>query len=160
LLGDHLIGPFFIEGNLTGPKYRDLLEYQVIPAIHELPDVNFNEIWFQQDGCPAHNSRMVREFLNGQFQNRLICNFGNDTIQWAPRSPDLSPNDFFLWGHLKSKIYQYREDRALNLEDLRLKIVDACGSIPPQMIQNARKAFIDRLGFCLAQYGDRFEHLI
>ena len=26
-------------------------------------------------------------------------------VEWPPRSPDFSPLDFFLWGHLKSKVY-------------------------------------------------------
>ena len=24
---------------------------------------------------------------------------------WPPRSPDLTPCDYFLWGHLKNKVY-------------------------------------------------------
>ena len=27
------------------------------------------------------------------------------TIEWAARSPDLTPLDFFLWGYLKNKVY-------------------------------------------------------
>ncbi|KAF2367907.1 hypothetical protein FHG87_001352, partial [Trinorchestia longiramus] len=26
-------------------------------------------------------------------------------VEWPPRSPDLTPCDFFLWGYLKNKVY-------------------------------------------------------
>jgi len=26
-------------------------------------------------------------------------------MYWPPRSPDLTPKDFFLWGHIKALIY-------------------------------------------------------
>ncbi|KAJ8262042.1 hypothetical protein GJAV_G00161420 [Gymnothorax javanicus] len=29
----------------------------------------------------------------------------NRPVKWTPRSPDLTPLDYFLWGHLKSKVY-------------------------------------------------------
>ena len=25
--------------------------------------------------------------------------------EWPPRSPDLTPCDFFLWGHIKNQVY-------------------------------------------------------
>ncbi|EFN82469.1 hypothetical protein EAI_04729, partial [Harpegnathos saltator] len=27
-------------------------------------------------------------------------------IEWPPRSPHLSHNDYFLWGHLKDRVYK------------------------------------------------------
>lgn len=99
ILGEHVIGPFFINGNLTGQKYLDLLQQQIVPRIQELVGARFNEIWFQQDGCPAHNAVIVRQYLEEIFPNRLITGRGN--IFWPARSPDLAPCDFFLWGYLK-----------------------------------------------------------
>ncbi|KAJ4434463.1 hypothetical protein ANN_23025 [Periplaneta americana] len=43
-------------------------------------------------------------------------------IAWPPRSPDLNPLDFYLWGHLKSMIYS---SPVPDLESLRNRIV-AC----------------------------------
>ncbi|XP_072401603.1 uncharacterized protein [Diabrotica undecimpunctata] len=58
ILGDHIIGPFFIEGNLTGESYLNLLETQIIPAIHDVlrnnPGEFTQDIIFQQDGAPSH----------------------------------------------------------------------------------------------------------
>ncbi|XP_071053655.1 uncharacterized protein [Onthophagus taurus] len=120
LVGDHIIGPFFIEGNLNGHKYLNILQNDVIPSLQQLDNVQFGSIWFQQDGCPAHNSRQVKEYLNAQFPNRVISICG--TLTWSPRSPDLAPNDFFLWGYLKSKIYGFDEERTTNLDNLQTKI--------------------------------------
>lgn len=93
ILGRHVVGPFFIEGNLNAVKYLRLLQTRVLPTITALPDINMDRIWFQQDGCPAHNAHQVRVFLENTFPERIIAGFG--TIRWPPRSPDLSPNDFF-----------------------------------------------------------------
>lgn len=34
---------------------------------------------------------------------RLVCL--GEPREWPPRSPDLTPLDFFLWGYLKDKVY-------------------------------------------------------
>jgi hypothetical protein len=46
----------------------------------------------------------VRLFLNNIFPGRWIVRRGS--IELPARSPNLSPLDFFLWGHLKNKIYK------------------------------------------------------
>ena len=53
-------------------------------------------LWFQQDGAPAHFALDVREYLNNIFPNGWIGRGG--PVQWPPRSPDLTPMDFFIWG--------------------------------------------------------------
>ena len=40
------------------------------------------------------------------FPQQVIYRFGD--VQWPPRSPDLTAPDFFLWGYLKSKVYNTR----------------------------------------------------
>jgi hypothetical protein len=39
-------------------------------------------------------------YLESVFPEHLISK-----RMWPPRSPDLSPPDFFLWGHLKDTVY-------------------------------------------------------
>lgn len=155
ILGHRIIGPFVIEGNLTGDKYLELLEDQITPALNEAAGVA-EEIWFQMDGCPAHNTRNVRRYLNESFDNKVIGN--GYTINWPARSPDLSPNDFFLWGHLKSKIYN--GNRCENIEELTNRIRNQCARISPYQLANMRREFYDRLGYCLTVNGGLFEHLL
>jgi transposase len=156
ILGDNIIGPFFIDGNLNGAKYLQLLQNNIIPAVLQLQNVDINRVWYQHDGCPAHNA--AREYLNTIFPNRVISRDG--TIKWPPRSPDLTPLDFFIWGYIKETIYQHQHERAINLDELRNKILNAFQNINPEMLQNARTSFYNRLGYCLAQEGYHFEHLI
>ena len=44
----------------------------------------------------------------------------------SPRSPDLNPLDYFLWGHLKSLVYITPIE---NENDLRNRIVASCEAI-------------------------------
>ena len=54
---------------------------------------------FQQDGCVAYFHDDVRDYLNTNLPQRFIGRFGQEDvalIRWSPRSPDLTPCDFFL----------------------------------------------------------------
>ena len=45
--------------------------------------------------------------------------FGDPIISqgtWPPRSPDLTPPDFYLWGHLKARVYR---NNPRTIEDLK-----------------------------------------
>lgn len=150
---DRIVGPFFIDGNLDGPRYLELLQEQIVPAIQEIAGDDFNEIWYQQDGAPAHFRVIVRNYLDVVFNNRWIGRRG--TIEWPPRSPDLTPLDFFLWGYIKNKVYAIKPR---DLEDLRQKIVNVCVDITPDMIRSAIENFYVRLGICQDVGGEHFEH--
>jgi len=154
IVGHNFIGPFFINGNLTSEVYLNLLVENVIPQLEVLyPDRQ--NIWFQQDGAPAHFGLIVRNFLNETFPNQWIGRRGE--IEWPARSPDLTPLDFYLWGYLKDKVY---ENKPENIEDLKAKIVNEMRHIPRITFDNVLREFRDRLGYCLAQNGRHFEHLI
>ncbi|GBL79048.1 hypothetical protein AVEN_48995-1 [Araneus ventricosus] len=55
-------------------------------------------IWFQHDGAPAHETSSVKQYLVEEFGEQIIGYGGFQ--EWPPRSPDLTPMDFFLWGYL------------------------------------------------------------
>lgn len=156
ILGNHVIGPFFIDGTLTSIKYLQMLQNEIIPAVRGL-EVNF-DIWFQQDNCPAHTARLVQAFLKETFPESLIISGG--TIVWPPRSPDLTPLDFFFWGYVKQSIYGHEHNRARNLQELKQKIIDCANTITPVMFLHVRENFYHRLAYCQEQRGGLFEHLI
>ncbi|EFN70486.1 hypothetical protein EAG_00013, partial [Camponotus floridanus] len=56
----HLIGPFFFDENLNSEMYEAMLIHQIIPAIRNLFPNDFDRVWFQQDGAPAHFGLRVR----------------------------------------------------------------------------------------------------
>lgn len=101
-----IIGPVFIESNVTGESYREMLEGEVLPVMHAMP--NSNRFIFQQDGAKPHTSDETLLFLRRHFKNRVISNrfraLFNCGWMWPPYSPDLNPPDYFLWGGVMSRI--------------------------------------------------------
>lgn len=160
ILGDHIIGPMFIPGNLTGELYHEMLTDLIVPLITDIVENNEDEfdddaaIVFQQDGCPAHYFRRVRDYLDEAFPGQWIGRRGS--IEWPARSPDLSPLDFFLWGHLKSVVFRTKPN---DIEELKRRITDACHQITPETLQSVRQQFEQRLYFCQEVGGAHFEHL-
>jgi len=69
------------------------------------------------DGAPAHFSLLVRQHLDEMFPGKWVGRGG--PIAWPPRSPDLNPLDFFLWGYAKSLVYSSAVD---NVETLRNRL--------------------------------------
>ncbi|GBM45178.1 hypothetical protein AVEN_181071-1 [Araneus ventricosus] len=60
-------------------------------------------VWFQHDGAPAHKTSSVKQYLVEEFGEQITGYVGFQ--EWPPRSPDLTPMDFFLWGYLKLQVY-------------------------------------------------------
>jgi len=58
-------------------------------------------------------------------------------MAWPPRSPDLTPMDFILWGHVNALIYMSPVDSE---EDLIACVVEAAAttSQQPDVIQPTR----------------------
>ncbi|GFX40166.1 uncharacterized protein TNCV_4318011 [Trichonephila clavipes] len=66
--------------------------------IPELNNHDVQELWFQQDGATCHTARATIDLLKDTFGDRLISRFG--PVNWSPRSCDLTPLDYFLWGYV------------------------------------------------------------
>ena len=60
--------------------------------------------WFQQDGAAPHTSNETLQWLRQRFEDRLISRRRN--VKWSPHSPDLNYLDCYLWGYLKSNLYE------------------------------------------------------
>lgn len=161
LVNSRLIGPYFFHDNLTAEQYLHLLQTSILPdLIQAFPDPSNAQrlnprIFFQQDGAPPHYGLQVRRFLDNTFNERWIGRRG--PIEWPPRSPDLTPMDFFFWGHVKNRVYV---DRPENLQDLMERIRQEANAVTPEMIQNAVNAVYHRVGRCQMANGEQFEHLL
>jgi hypothetical protein len=94
------------EGGLTGERYLDILQDVIPELLEDVPLALRNDIYFQQDGAPAHNAQQVTTFLQNRFQENWIGT--NGPVRWPPRSPDISVLDFFLWGYIQHKVYRNR----------------------------------------------------
>mgnify|MGYP001047299604 CR=1 FL=1 len=151
---NQLIGPFFFEDDtVNGTNYLSMLQTFFLPEVRKLHKVR--SILFQQDGAPAHFAIDVRQYLDQHFPNRWIGRGG--PIRWAPRSPDLTPLDFFLWGHVKNIIYK---SPVKNLIELKTRINNEIKSISKETLCNVFLNIKKRMQLCIESDGDHFEHLL
>ena len=149
-----IIGPFFFPNDtVTAADYLEMLQSFFVPELKRRRC--FSSAFFQQDGAPPHWGRNVREFFNANFKDRWIGRGG--WVSWAPRSPDLAPPDFFLWGFLKNKVYGQKHD---SIESLKRSITAACNEIDTSMLQRTVESCITRFQLCSAENGQHIEQLL
>lgn len=153
LTNKEIIGPYFFENNVESQSYQTMLETFFVPQLKSRRI--YRKTIFQQDGAPAHWSLSVREFLNQTFPGRWIGRDG--PIQWAARSPDLSPLDFYLWGFIKDRVYG-RKPKTLN--QIRQFITEEIRSISSGTLEAVFKNWVCRLEKCKEQNGSHLEHLL
>jgi len=80
-----------------------MLENWLMPQLNE----DSNDYIFQQDGFPAHY-KDVRWYLNRNLPQRWIVRKRKEDVtllRWPPRSPDLTPCDFFFLGFVKDIVF-------------------------------------------------------
>jgi hypothetical protein len=85
-----IIGSIFFEDTINAERYCELILCDFT--------CHFNEEHIargsvQQYGATPHTTHVSMALLRGLFGERLISRG-----IWPPRSPDLSPPDFYMWG--------------------------------------------------------------
>ncbi|GFW13731.1 uncharacterized protein TNCV_2105551 [Trichonephila clavipes] len=83
--------------------------------IPELNNHNVQELGFQKDGATCHIARAAIDLLKDTFGDRLISRFG--PVNWPPRSCDLTPLHYFMWGYVKSLVFADKPQTLDHLED-------------------------------------------
>ncbi|GFY28606.1 uncharacterized protein TNCV_4150371 [Trichonephila clavipes] len=154
-----IIGPHFFKNyedhNVTvnGDRYRAMITNFFIP---ELNNHDVQELRFQQDGATCHTARATIDLLKDMlFGDRLISRFG--PVNWPPRSCDLTPLDYFLWGYVKSLVYADKPQTLDHLEDnIRRVIAD----IRPQMLEKVIENWTSRLDYIRANRGSPMPEII
>ncbi|GFS64758.1 putative DD41D transposase [Trichonephila clavipes] len=102
----------------------------------------------------SHSSCHNR-FIERHFGDRLISRFG--PVNWPPRSCDLTPLDYFLWGYVKSLVYADKPQTLDHLEDnIRRVIAD----IRPQMLEKVIENWTSRLDYIRASRGSPMPEII
>ncbi|GFS76631.1 uncharacterized protein TNCV_1622231 [Trichonephila clavipes] len=123
--------------------------------IPELNNYDVQELWFQQDGATCHTARATIDLLKGTFGDRLISRFG--PVNWPPRSCDLTPLDYFMWGYVKSLVHADKPQTLDHLEDnIRRVIAD----IRPQMLEKVIENCTSRLDYIRASRGSPMLEII
>ncbi|GFY33452.1 DUF4817 domain-containing protein [Trichonephila clavipes] len=111
-----IIGPYFFKNDeghnvtVNGGRYRAMITNFFLP---ELNNHDAQKLWFQQDGATCHTARATIDLLKDTFGDRLISRFG--PVNWPPRSCDLTPLDYFLWGYVKSLVYEDKPQTLLTI---------------------------------------------
>lgn len=159
--GRGVIGPYFFEDEngstvtVTSQRYVHMLETFFAPRLHAFPDIEIQQTWFQQDGATSHTANLSMAALRRLFGERIISR--NANVTWPPRSPDLSVCDFFLWGHLKSVVYQ---TRPRNLIDLKTQIEEHIANIPEYTLRRTMLSLQNRLNECVRRNGQHLTDVI
>jgi len=80
-------------------------------------------------------------------------------MSWPPRSPDLTPNDFFLWCHINALIYESPLDSE---KDLLAHIVESAATImqQPDIFERTSHSLLLRRRLGIEVVGRTFEHLL
>ena len=102
---------------------------------------------FQHEWAPPHYTRHVTEYLNESFPNGWLGRGG--PVAWPPRSPNLTPLDYYLWGHMKTLVYETKVDSRAALSD---RIFAATEHIRnhPDNVASAAQSLLTRAQNCIA----------
>ena len=117
-------GPVILDDRKTGQNYLDFLQNELPKQLEYVPLTTRIAMYFQHDGAPSHYTRHVMQHLNDAFLNRWIGR--GSSINWPPRSPDLTPSDFCLRGLMKSEVYRKKVDTR---DELLVNILDVIACI-------------------------------
>lgn len=144
-----IIEPIFFHDTINAVRYREQILEPFINSLHE-DELTLG--YFQQDGATAHTAQQTINYLQGYYGDRLISR-----NRWPANSPDLTPLDFFLFGHLKNKVFQ---NRLHNLEELEEAIRIELQNITPETLHNVFNNMRRRVNLCIENNGGHFEQLL
>jgi len=154
---DGIIGPVFFENEegaavtVNGVRNRGMLE-DFFPRMEEK---DIDDIWFQQDGATCHTANVPIDLLLDTLENRIISRRGD--VNWPPRSCDLTPLDYFLWGAVKNKCYA---NHPKTNDDLKHEIEVAMRAVEGHTIVNGFKNWVDRMGSCKVSRGNHMNEVL
>ena len=144
---DRVYGPFFFEACVNQHNYLEMLKNFFWPKI--LRTVDYKKYYFQQDGATPHTAMAVQSWLSDKFGTKFI-----KKDSWPPRSPDLNPCDFFLWGYLKARVYN---PIPKTLEDLKANITREIKNISSKSLELTFLNFKKRCELLISAQGGHIE---
>jgi len=148
---------FVFHNNLIGNTYEAFLRNELPCLLEDIPLMIRSQMYFQHDGAPPHYTRYVRDYLDESFPNHWLGRGG--PVAWPPRSPDLMPLDYYLWGHMKTLIYETKVDSREALQDRIFAAVEHIRNHPGN-IASATHSLLMRAENCIGAGGGHFEQLL
>lgn len=150
-----VIQPFFFEDTVNGERYLAMINDHLLPALRKARKVR--STIFQQDGAPAHISNAVKQVLLQHFGDKRVISRHFPNF-WPPRSPDLNPCDYWLWGYIQAAVYQ-RIPPQTKVE-LIARIREAISTITREMTSAAIDNLLCRLEGIIRENGGHIQHLM
>lgn len=153
-----IIGPFFFENDVgeaitvNGERYRRMITDLFLPA---LDDMGLDDMWFQQDGATCHTADATMNILQQRFAGMVISRRGD--VNWPPRSCDLTPLDFFLWGFLKSQVYA---NNPQSTDALKVNITTAIAQVQQNLCGRVIENWITRIHATVRSRGGHLNDVI
>ena len=91
-------------------------------------------------------------FLDAKFRNRWVGRDG--PTPWPPRSPDITPLDFFLWRYVKDKVFS---TPVPDITNLKARITDGIATVTEVTVENTWRETDYRLDVLRATKGAHVE---
>ncbi|GFW96553.1 transposable element tc3 transposase [Trichonephila clavipes] len=157
---DFLVGPYFFKittpsgPSVTGTNYGAMLREQLIRALQERHCLETTICI--QDGAPSHITKPVKILLRDTFGADRVISRGFENA-WPPRSPDLNPYDFYLWGLLKDIVYRKRH---ASVAGLKSSITRHMRCVTTDILNVTEDHAILRFQHVVASDGSHIEHII
>ena len=131
--------------------YLESLQDHVFPHIEsKYQDIESRKSWvWMQDGASSHTAGDVSSYLDKYLGKRRWIR------DWPPSSPDLNPLDFGIWAILKADV---SKQSPKSLPELKMCIMKAVQSLPPELIKNTIDQVPARLDALVESDGHAFEH--
>ena len=111
--------------------------------VTKIEEDDIGNIWFQQEGATCHTAEATLDV----FEDRIISRRGD--FVWPPRSCDLTPLDYYLWGDVKDKCYADKPETIDTLFVIQLHTID-----------NVLKNWTDRVGYCMTSRDSHLNEII
>ena len=86
-----------------------------------------------------HRAHVTIALLKTTFDERVISR--NGPVNWPPRSFDLTPLDYFLWGYVKSLVYA---NKPTTLQELRANIEREIAAIPVALCEKVVQNWVQQ----------------
>ena len=121
----------------------------------KIEEEDIGNIWFQQDGASSHTAEAALVVLRPVFEDCIISRRAD--VVWPPRSCDLTPLNYYMWGAVKDKCYA---DKPETIDALKDNIREAIGDIQLHTIDNVLKNWNDRVTYCMASRSSHLNEII
>jgi hypothetical protein len=81
-------------------------------------------------------------------------------VQWPPRSPELTPLDFCLWGWMKREVYKGKVNTRDELVALIINSAVLLKQKRQDDLRRATRTFVKRTEKCIEVHNGIFENLL